>query len=168
MTYLSMASLGTVTVPTRSVCLEVLTALQKSTGKVLRTVWGYSIDPAEVAAYLADGGWLPVVETPRPADTTTHTHRAVYTLAGQTVTQTWQQVAKSAEQVAAEKHAADLATLRSDIVTKAITWLEADSQQAQTRAAAISNATPARQRPRLPCGVGGAFVMSRLTDKVDS
>ena len=71
------------------------------------------------------------------------------------------------EQVAAEKHAADLATLRSDIVTKAITWLEADSQQAQTRAAAISNATPARQRPRLPCGVGGAFVMSRLTDKVD-
>ena len=63
------------------------------------------------------------------------------------------------EQVAAEKHAADLATLRSDIVTKAITWLEADSQQAQTRAAAISNATPARQRPRLPCGVGGAFVM---------
>ena len=102
--------------------------------------WHDYRDPAELAAYLTDGGWLPVVETPRPADTTTHTHRAVYALAGQTVTQTWQQVAKSAEQVAAEKHATALDDLRADIITKAITWLEADSATAQTRATAISNA----------------------------
>ncbi len=102
--------------------------------------WHDYRDPAEVTAYLADGGWLPVVETPRPADTATHTHHAVYTLDGQTVTQTWQQVAKSAETIAAEKHVADLAALRADIIIKAITWLEADSATAQTRATAISNA----------------------------
>ena len=37
-------------------------------------------------------------------------------------------------------HVADLAQLRSDIITKAIAWLQADSATAQTRATAISNA----------------------------
>lgn len=122
--------------------------------------WHDYTNPSEVTAYLTDGGWLPVVETPRPADTATHTHHAVYTLAGQTVTQTWQQVAKSAEQIAAEKHAADLATLRSDIVTKAIAWLEADSAAAQTRATAISNAVSAVQTRK---GQAAAFTFNGST-----
>jgi hypothetical protein len=122
--------------------------------------WHDYRDPAEVAAYLADGGWLPVVETPRPADTATHTHHAVYTLDGQTVTQTWQQVAKSAETIAAEKHVADLAALRADIITKAITWLEADSASAQTRATAISNAVSTVQTRK---GQAQAFTFNGAT-----
>lgn len=110
--------------------------------------WHDYSKPDQVTAYLTDGGWLPVVETPRPAVSATHTHHAVYTLDGQTVTQTWQQVAKSAETIAAEKHVADLAALRADIITKAITWLEADSATAQTRATAISNAVTTVQTRR--------------------
>jgi hypothetical protein len=104
--------------------------------------WHDYTDPAELAAYLADGGWVAVTEpaTAKPADTaTTYYVREVSLVNGGPVAP-WVAKPKSAEQQAAEKHAADLATLRSDIVTKAITWLEADSQQAQTRATAISNA----------------------------
>lgn len=43
-------------------------------------------------------------------------------------------------QAAAASHVANLAQLRADIITKAITWLQADSATAQTRATAISNA----------------------------
>lgn len=46
MTYLAMATLGTVTPATRAKCLELLTHLQKANGATLRTVWGYSVDPA--------------------------------------------------------------------------------------------------------------------------
>lgn len=77
--------------------------------------WHDYTDPAELAAYLADGGWLPVVETPRPADTATHTHRAVYTLTGDTVTQAWETVPKSAEAIAAETDTANEATLKAQV-----------------------------------------------------
>lgn len=77
--------------------------------------WHDYTDPAELAAYLADGGWLPVVETPRPADTTTHTHRAAYAVTGNTVTQAWETVPKSAEQIAAETDTANEATLKAQV-----------------------------------------------------
>ena len=102
--------------------------------------WLDFTDPATLAAWEERHGYVRVVETPRPVDTTTHTHRAVYAVTGNTVTQAWETVPKSAEQIAAEKHIADLNQLRADIVTKAIAWLETDVQQAQTRATAISNA----------------------------
>lgn len=131
------------------------TYAQITNGAIVReapapTVPGYGPDgawhdytkPAEVAAYLADGGWVPVTEpaTTKPADTaTTYYVREVTVVAGVPAA-AWVARPKSAEQQAAEKHAADLAQLRSDIVTKAIAWLEADSASAQTRATAISNA----------------------------
>lgn len=77
--------------------------------------WHDYTDPAELAAYLADGGWLPVVETPRPAETTTHTHRAAYAVTGNTVTQAWETVPKSAEQIAAETDTANEATLKAQV-----------------------------------------------------
>ena len=102
--------------------------------------WLDFTDADTLAAWEERHGYVRVVETPRPVDTTTHTHRAVYAVTGNTVTQAWETVPKSAEQIAAEKHIADLNQLRADIVTKAIAWLETDVQQAQTRATAISNA----------------------------
>lgn len=77
--------------------------------------WHDYTDPAEVTAYLTAGGWLPVVETPRPAETTTHTHRAAYAVTGNTVTQAWETVPKSAEQIAAETDTANEATLKAQV-----------------------------------------------------
>ena len=77
--------------------------------------WHDYTDPAELAAYLADGGWLPVVETPRPADTATTTSRATYTVTGNTVTQAWEVVAKSAEAIAAETATTNEATLKAQV-----------------------------------------------------
>lgn len=48
---------------------------------------------------LADFGWLPVVDAPRPADTVTHTYERSVTLVGGVPTETWTQVAKPVEQV---------------------------------------------------------------------
>lgn len=76
--------------------------------------WHDYTDPAEVAAYLTAGGWLPVTLTNRPADTATTTYRPTYTLTGQTVTQAWEAVAKSTEQMAAEARAATVAQLTTD------------------------------------------------------
>ena len=50
-------------------------------------------------------GWLPVVETPRPADTDTHTHEATYTVTGSTVTQAWTARAWTAGELAARAEA---------------------------------------------------------------
>lgn len=77
--------------------------------------WHDYTDPAELAAYLADGGWVAVVETPRPAETTTHTHRAAYAVTGNTVTQAWETVPKSAEAIAAETDTANEATLKAQV-----------------------------------------------------
>lgn len=76
--------------------------------------WHDYTDPTEVAAYLTAGGWLPVTLTNRPADTASTTYRPTYTLTGQTVTQAWEAVAKSTEQMAAEAHAATAAQLTTD------------------------------------------------------
>lgn len=74
--------------------------------------WHDYTDPAELAAYLADGGWLPVTEpaTPRPADTATDYYvREVTVVAGAPVA-AWVAKAKSAEQQVAETSAANAAT----------------------------------------------------------
>lgn len=124
--------------------------------------WHDYRDPAEVAAYLADGGWVAVTEpaTAKPADTaTTYYVREVSLVNGGPVA-SWVAKPKSAEQVAAEKHAADLATLRANIVTKAIAWLEADAQRAQNRATAISNAVSTVQTRK---GQAQAFTFNGST-----
>ena len=86
-------------------------------------------------ATLAAVGWFPVTETPRPADTATMTWQAVYTPDVADVDQSWAQVAKTAEQLAAEAADAnrvsieskvtqaltDLATVRTDLATLAAT-----------------------------------------------
>ena len=82
--------------------------------------WHDYTDPAEVTAYLTAGGWLPVVETPRPADTATMTSRATYTLTGNTVTQAWETVPKSAEAIAAETDTANEATLKAQVAEQVV------------------------------------------------
>ena len=51
--------------------------------------WWDFTDPAEVSAWLDAGGWVPVTETPRPADTDTTTSEVGWAITGDTVTQTW-------------------------------------------------------------------------------
>ena len=82
--------------------------------------WHDYTKPTEVTAYLTAGGWLPVVETPRPADTTTHYQRPIYTLAGQTVTQGWEAVAKSPDVVAAETVGANESALRQQVTQQVV------------------------------------------------
>lgn len=76
--------------------------------------WHDYRDPAAVAAYLADGGWVAVTEpaTAKPADTaTTYYVREVSLVAGAPVA-AWVARPKSAEQQAAETSAANAATIR--------------------------------------------------------
>ena len=122
--------------------------------------WLDFTDPATLAAWEERHGYTLVVETPQPQDTDTSYHvREVFFVNGGPVA-SWVAKPKSAEQVAAEKHAADLATLRSDIVTKAIAWLEADSASAQNRATAISNAVSTVQTRK---GQAQAFTFNGST-----
>lgn len=76
--------------------------------------WHDYRDPAEVAAYLTEGGWIAVTEpaTAKPADTaTTYYVREVTVVAGAPVA-AWVARPKSAEQQAAETSAANAATIR--------------------------------------------------------
>ena len=56
-------------------------------------------------ALLADCGWLPVAEAPRPADTDTHTYEPTYTVTGSTVTQAWTARAWTAGELTAREQA---------------------------------------------------------------
>lgn len=53
-------------------------------------------------ALAAACGWLPVVESPRPADTATDTHEPTYTRDGATVVQTWTPRPWTANELAAQ------------------------------------------------------------------
>lgn len=104
------------------------------------TVWHDWRGPGPWRTQPSSAGWFPVATTQRPVDTDTTTHdESVELVDGQPV-QTWTPRPWTVEEQAARSAAANLAQLRSDIVTKAIVWLEADSATAQTRATAISNA----------------------------
>ena len=100
--------------------------------------------PADLAAC----GITEVTPATRPADTATSTSdRTVTLVAGQPV-ETWTPRPLTVDEQAIRTHAAARAALRNDIITKAITWLEADSATAQTRATAISNAVTTVQTRR--------------------
>ena len=76
--------------------------------------WHDYRDPAEVAAYLTEGGWTAVTEpaTAKPADTaTTYYVREVTVVAGVPAA-AWVARPKSAEQQAADTGAANAATIR--------------------------------------------------------
>lgn len=105
--------------------------------------WHDYTKPAEVTAYLTDGGWLPVTETSRPADTTTHYQRAVYTTTGQTVTQSWEAVAKSPETIRAEAEQAARQRLHDDLTAGIAGLVTARKAAKQDRAAAASVQTQA-------------------------
>ena len=104
------------------------------------TVWHDWRSPGPWRTQPSSAGWFPVTTTPRPADTDTTTHDLSVTLVNGSPVETWTPRPWTVEEVAARAAAANLAHLRSDIITKAIVWLEADSATAQTRATAISNA----------------------------
>jgi len=79
--------------------------------------WHDYRDPAEVAAYLADGGWVAVTEpaTAKPADTaTTYYVREVSLVNGGPVA-SWVAKPKSAETIAAETDTANEATLKAQV-----------------------------------------------------
>jgi len=61
------------------------------------------LDPAK----LANVGWYLVSQTARPADTTTHRWDAQFTFDGTKVSQTWVQVAKTAEDIAQDTYTAN-------------------------------------------------------------
>ncbi len=75
-------------------------------------------------------------------DDTTHTVTTYNAAGSATGTRPYTAAENAAADARATEvaHVADLAQLRADIITKAITWLQADSATAQTRATAISNA----------------------------
>lgn len=76
-------------------------------------------------------GWLPVVESPRPADTATDTHEPTYTRDGQTVVQSWTPRPWTAEELAAQAEQAAYDAQR--LTLKAIiTDLRAEKSRAQT------------------------------------
>lgn len=90
------------------------------------------------AALAAACGWLPVVESPRPADTATDTHEPTYTVDGATVTQSWtprpwtaDELAAQAEQAAYEAQQATdraildaTASLMTDAHTDGQPWVQ--------------------------------------------
>ena len=65
----------------------------------------------------AECGWLPVVESPRPADTATDTHEPTYTRNGATVIQTWTTRPWTADELAAQSQQAVAGTLTADTKT---------------------------------------------------
>lgn len=99
-------------------------------------------------AQAAACGWLPVVDSPRPADTaTTTSDRTIAVVAGKP-TVTWTARDKTPGEIAGEARMVELATLRDNIVTKAITFLEADAAAAQARADSITGAITTVQGKR--------------------
>lgn len=77
-------------------------------------------------------GWLPVVESPRPADTATDTYDPAYAVTGSSVTQSWTPRPWTAEELAAQAEAAAYEARR--LTVKAII---ADLQAEKTRAQAV-------------------------------
>lgn len=73
------------------------TARRQDTGQ-----WVTPPDGAWTDALAAACGWLPVVESPRPADTETHTWEDAYAVDGMTVTQAWVERPWTAEELAAQ------------------------------------------------------------------
>lgn len=59
-------------------------------------------------------GWLPVVESPRPADTATDTHEPTYTRDGAAVIQSWTPRPWTSDELAAQSQQAVSATLATD------------------------------------------------------
>lgn len=105
-------------------------------------------DRAWTPADLAACGITEVTPTPRPADTATLTSDRTVTLVDGQPAETWTPRPWTVDEQAIRTHAAARAALRDDIITKAITWLGADSATAQTRATAISNAVTTAQTRR--------------------
>ncbi len=105
--------------------------------------WHDYSDPAVVAGYLADGGWVPIVDTPRPDDTATTTWDAGWSVTGGTVTRTWTERPKTADELAAQAAAADRATTRQGIIEQALVRLAADAAEQTQRAATIQAAIDA-------------------------
>lgn len=95
-------------------------------------------DPAGWGTQPADCGWLPVAESPRPADTATDTHEPTYTRDGATVVQSWTprpwtveelaaQAEQAAQQVRYDTHQAILdatAALMADAHTDGEAWVQ--------------------------------------------
>ena len=75
-------------------------------------------DPETWATQPADWGWLPVVETPRPADTATHTSDpAPVALVAGVPTQQWTVRPWTAEELAARQQQANQQALTTDTTT---------------------------------------------------
>lgn len=76
-------------------------------------------------------GWLPVVESPRSADTATDTYEPTYTVDGATVVQSWTLRPWTAEELAAKAEQAANEALRAT-VKAIINDLRAEKARAQT------------------------------------
>ena len=88
-------------------------------------------DPATWATQPADWGWLPVVETPRPADTeTTTSDPAPVALVAGVPTQQWTVRPWTAEELAAQAAAAQYEAQRLT-VRQIVTDLQAEKTRAQ-------------------------------------
>lgn len=101
--------------------------------------WWDFADPAVVQAYLAEHGWKPVTETPRPADTDAAYHRMSVDLVAGTPTVVWTVTPRTAEDIAARAARAARETTR--VAVKAIiTDLQAEKARVDA-VIAKSNAT---------------------------
>lgn len=99
--------------------------------------WDWRTDTTTAAGR----GWLPVTDTPRPADTaTTTTTDYGVTLVGGVPTVTWTPRPWTPAELDARGRQAVAEADRAAIVDQALVWLAADSAQAATRAGQITQA----------------------------
>jgi hypothetical protein len=87
---------------------------------------------------LALVGWFPVTESPKPADTAATKWTPVFTPNGATVVQSWVEVPKTAEEIAAEEAAAALTATRA-AVKLIITDLQAEKTRCDVVIAKANN-----------------------------
>lgn len=73
----------------------------------------YDLRPRDIAT-LATVGWYPVEEAAKPADTSTTTWEPVFTFDVDVVVQSWLEIPKTAEQIAADIADANRSALTTD------------------------------------------------------